>query len=281
MKIATSPRVSATIPTNAIVSRAWNVRGTSRPKSRGSLLPRGASALGEGVADTAHRLDERGRRRVVLDLVPEMADVDVDRLLVLVERLVVAEQLEQLAAGVDAAGSRGEVAEDLELRRREADPAVAALDTPPLEVDHQVAVANDPAPGRVAQVAVGAAEQSPDPAHELAQPERLRQVIVGTELQADHLVDLVVARRQDEDGRLRAGRPEPAEDLEPVHAGQPDVEHDEVRRLVGRELETFLAALRDGHLVALLLEGVLDAAGDGELVLDDQDRGAHGRLTVH
>ena len=35
-------------------------------------------------------------------------------------------------------------------------------------------------------------------------------------------------------------------------------------------------ATRD--LVALLLEGVLDPAGDGELVLDDQDRGGHGRM---
>ena len=61
--------------------------------------PAGRSALGEGVADTSHRQDERRRRRVVLDLVAQMADVDVDGLLVLVERLVVAQQLEQLASG--------------------------------------------------------------------------------------------------------------------------------------------------------------------------------------
>ena len=38
-------------------------------------------------------------RRVVLDLVAEVADVDVDRLLVLVERFVVAEELEELGPG--------------------------------------------------------------------------------------------------------------------------------------------------------------------------------------
>ena len=58
----------------------------------------GGSALGEGVADTSDRQDERRRRRVVLDLLAQVADVDVDGLLVLVERLVVAQQLEQLAA---------------------------------------------------------------------------------------------------------------------------------------------------------------------------------------
>jgi len=74
------------------------------------------SALGEGVADTPDRLDEDGVGWVVLDLVAEVAHVDVDRLLVLVERLVVAEELQELAPGVDASGPAGEVAEDLEPR---------------------------------------------------------------------------------------------------------------------------------------------------------------------
>ena len=44
---------------------------------------------------------------------------------------------------------------------------------------------------------------------------------------------------------------------------------------MGRELEALFAGSRDGDLVALLLERVLDASRDGELVLDDQDRGRH------
>ena len=38
---------------------------------------------------------------------------------------------------------------------------------------------------------------------------------------------------------------------------------------MGRELEALFAGSRDGDLVALLLERVLDASRDGELVLDD------------
>jgi hypothetical protein len=45
------------------------------------------------------------------------------------------------------------------------------------------------------------------------------------------------------------------------------------RRLAGGELEALLAGSRDHDLVTLLLEGELDAAGDRELVLDDQDGG--------
>ena len=130
---------------NANVSRVWNDCGTGL--RRRPSWPRGPaeaasgartsaiSALGELVAGTADGQDELRQRRVVLDLVAQVADVDVDRLLVLVEGLVVAQQLQQLAAAEDAARAAGEVAEDLELGRREPDPAVAPLDPPPLEVD--------------------------------------------------------------------------------------------------------------------------------------------------
>ena len=82
-----------------------------------------ASALGEGVADTAHRQHELRRRGIVLDLLAQVADVDVDRLLVLVQGLVVTEQLEELAPAEDAAGPAGEVAQDLELGGRQGKPA--------------------------------------------------------------------------------------------------------------------------------------------------------------
>ena len=120
-----------------------------------------------------------------------------------------------------------------------------------------------------------AAQERLDPAHQLAQAERLGQVVVGAELEADDLVDLVVARRQDQDRHLGAGRAQAAEDLEAVDAGQADVEDDEVGRLVRRDLEALLAGAGDGDLVALLLEGVLDPARDGVLVFDDEDGGCH------
>src|SRR5439155_1685288 len=203
--------VSTTTPTNASVSRACRLRGTMRagtmrrssPLSpevgaRPPVIWAGAgirasasatstvskvstgsaagslsgSALGEGVADSPHGQDEGWRGGIVLDLLAQVADVDVDRLLVLVERLV-------------------------------------------------------------------------------------------------------VARCQHEHRRLRPSGAQPAQDLEPVDAGQPDVEDDEVGRLVDREVEPVLARPGDGYLVALLLERVLDPAGNRELVFDDEDGGGH------
>src|SRR5690349_6019323 len=83
------------------------------------------SALGEGVPGTPHRQDETRIRRVVFQLLAQVADVDVDRLLVLVERLVVADQLQQLTTREDASRPCREVAQDLELGGGEADALVA------------------------------------------------------------------------------------------------------------------------------------------------------------
>jgi len=138
-------------------------------------------------------------------------------------------------------------------------------------------VTDHPAARRVGEIAVGPPQQRLDPAHQLAQAVRLRQVVVGAQLEPDHLVDLVVAGRQDEDRRLRARGTEPPQDLKPVDPRQADVEDDEVRGLVRREVEALLAAPGDGDLVALLLERVLDAARDRIFVFDDQDGRTHVR----
>src|SRR5262249_60833971 len=73
----------------------------------------------------------------------------------------------------------------------------------------------------------GAPQQGPDAAPELPDRERLRDVVVGSELEPDDLVELVVAGGEHDD-RHRARRPEPPADLEPVDLRKHQVEHDEV-----------------------------------------------------
>jgi len=53
---------------------------------------------------------------------------------------------------------------------------------------------------------------------------------------------------------------------------------DEVRRLARRDLEALFTRSRDGDLVALLLEGVLNPASDRVLVFDDEDGGCHAGM---
>jgi hypothetical protein len=66
-------------------------------------------------------------------------------------------------------------------------------------------------------------------------------------------------------------------DLEAVHPGQRTSRTDEVRApCVVAIVEALSPGPGDRDLVALLLEGVLDARGDRVLVFDDEDGGCHG-----
>ena len=91
----TDPTGGATGSDASGVNRAAASDGVDEPNGAGGS-PR--SAFGECVSGATDSQDECGRRRIVLDLVAEMADMDVDRLLVLVERLVITEQLQELPA---------------------------------------------------------------------------------------------------------------------------------------------------------------------------------------
>src|SRR6185436_20186449 len=72
-----SPSVGPSAPAVPVSPGA----ASAAPSASVGLSP---SALGEGVADTTDRLDEGGVGGVILDLVAQVAHVDVDCLLVLV-----------------------------------------------------------------------------------------------------------------------------------------------------------------------------------------------------
>src|SRR5919197_1588578 len=65
-----------------------------------------------------------------------------------------------------------------------------------------------------------AAQHRPDAGDQLARAEWLGDVVVGSQLQPDHLVDLVAAGGQDDDGQGRVALLQLAADLEAARAGQ-------------------------------------------------------------
>ena len=91
---------------------------------------------------------------------------------------------------------------------------------------------------QVAQVAGGAgrqlggpldpAQQRGDPGHQLAHPERLGEVVVGTDAEPDQDVRLVVARGQHQHRDRPLGLDPPAH-LVAVEPGQHHVQHHQVR----------------------------------------------------
>src|SRR3954447_23489558 len=118
-----------------------------------------------------------------------------------------------------------------------------------------------------------------DPRDELARRERLDDVVVGAEAQADDAVGLLALGGEQDDRRRAvvlalAALAQPAHHLEAVDAGQHEIEHDEVGPLLGGELERPLAVARDERRVARVLEVARHEVGDGPLVVDDEDRSA-------
>src|SRR2546430_5842359 len=139
----------------------------------------------------------------------------------------------------------------------------------PREVDLQ-AVRLDPLVLFVGARGSGSAQKRAHPAAELANRERLRDVVVGAELETEHLVELVVARGQHDD-RHGARGPEPLADLEAVELRQHHVEHDQVDVLALEAFECLLAVTRLQHTKAVAFEGIGEELLNRVLVVDEQN----------
>jgi hypothetical protein len=114
-----------------------------------------------------------------------------------------------------------------------------------------------------------------DAGEELGHRERLGDVVVGAHPQGVHLELHGVLRREDEDGGADAAVAEGAQDLEPRHPGEAEIEHQEVEVPGARRLERGLPVADQLHGVLLLGEPAGHVLPYRAVVLNDQD--AHGR----
>jgi hypothetical protein len=121
-----------------------------------------------------------------------------------------------------------------------------------------------------AVVAVDAPQLRGDPGEQLAEPERLRDVVVGAGAEAQHDVHLLVARRQHHDRQRRRAAPQPPADLDAVDVGEAQVEQHEVgpRRVDGDQRVGTAGTAHD--VVAALAQHQLQRSADRLVVLDDQ-----------
>src|SRR5664279_5828740 len=97
-----------------------------------------------------------------------------------------------------------------------------------------------------------AAQDCLDASGELARRERLRDVIVGAELETGDTIGLFIPRGEHQDRHLRLRAHLPA-DLEAVDARQPDVEHDEPHGVTPQLGDRFLSGAQPENAPAVLL----------------------------
>ena len=119
-----------------------------------------------------------------------------------------------------------------------------------------------------------------DPRHELADAEGLRQVVVRAAVKADDLVEFGVASRQHEHAGslVRTARPQRAAHGDTVHAGEHDVQHDQVEPIGTQALQR-RASIRDLFgLEPRQREMQADDLPDRRFIFDDQRSPRGGSL---
>ena len=152
------------------------------------------------------------------------------------------------------------------------------------ELDAPVAAPHVARPGSSARSAkrstlgrgLDAPQQRAQAREQLAQGERLDQVVVGAGIEAGDAVVDRVARGEHEDRRAVAGLAHAPAHLEAVDVRHGDVEHDGVDLLAGDAVERLAAVLGEGHVVALEGQRPLHRRAQRRLVVDHQD--SHRRV---
>ena len=158
-----------------------------------------------------------------------------------------------MVARLHAPGALREHDEELELGGRQLDGFALPARHMPRQVNQQIAEAHLVL--RLFSV-LAARQNFFDAQQKFTRAERLGEIIIGAEFQAEHPVNFRRLRREHDDGHARGDgfQPQRFANLEAVHFRQHHVEHDQVRRLRARLFQRLRAVRRRAHGVAGLLE---------------------------
>jgi hypothetical protein len=121
-------------------------------------------------------------------------------------------------------------------------------------------------------VVLAAPQHGPDPGDQLAVAERLGHVVVGADLQPDHLVDLRVAGGDHDHGNAR-DLPQLAAHLDAGETGQHEVEQHDVRAGASELVQTGTTVAGSDDLVPFAAQHVRGGLAVALLVLDEQHTG--------
>ena len=192
-------------------------------------------------------------------------DVDRPRL---ARKVGAPDAFQQGVAGEDHSSVARQCGEQVELSRPQLEPARPHGRFTPARVDPEAA---DLDRATASTRRFGPPKDRLDPGNQRAGMERLGDVVVGAQLQADDRVDHVVARSEHHDRDI-APSAQLAAHLEAVQLGQHQVEDHQIWIVSGVEGEGLLAIGRGDHRPALLFEIEPEQLDDVALVVDHEDR---------
>ena len=214
--------------------------------------------------------DEARLRRVVAQLLPQLADEDPQVVGVPLVRLA-PDGAQQLLVRDDAPGMHRQVAQQLELLARQVHRLAGDADGVARLVDHQLAHLDH----RRRRVGCRpGAQQGAHAGQQLGHAEGLGHVVVGPGVQRRHLLRLGLAHREHQHRHRRPLAQRPHHGLA-VAIRQPEVEHHQLRPLGGGQRQAGGAVGGLQHGIAVGLQRDAQEAADLRLVVDHQDACQH------
>lgn len=121
---------------------------------------------------------------------------------------------------------------------------------------------------------VAAPQHGVDAGQQLARRERLAEVVVRADLQADDAVDLVAAGGEQDDGHIVVAGPQIAQGREAIDLGHHQIKYDQRRALALEARGQAVTVMQHRHGKALLGQVFAQQVAQFDVVIDDQDLGA-------
>ena len=208
---------------------------------------------------------------VALQLLAQMAHVDIHGTIVAHLGMIAPHRFQNLIAGYRAVRAGDQIAQQPEFGGRQVDDLAGAEHLQQFQVEGHIVEHDLFVAAALRQFPVGAAQQGAHPRQQFAELVRLYHVVVRAQLEAEHLVHLFVARREHQNRLPKALLAKPAAQIEAVGIGQPNVENDQMRRLLGDQLVASAAILSPQHDVTFLLQGETEPLGYRRVIFDQGD----------
>src|SRR5579862_2044962 len=257
----------------------------SRPIREGGVAARGRLArsdLAVAVTDTIEGFDGVELRVNLPELLAHAFDVAVDRPVVDINLIVVG-RVHQVVAALHEAGALGQRLQQQELGHRQPHRPVVPQAVVAGRIEGQAAALDrlDPVGGGLGGFGLGvlgpgATQHRLHPLQQQALAERLVDVVVGAEVEAQDLVDLLVLRGQ-HDHRQGGGLAQAAQHLHAVHPRHLHVEDGEVGRVALERRQTGRAVVAGLYRMAVAFQGQGDRRNDVLVVIHKSDL-RHGLL---
>ncbi|CCV16199.1 hypothetical protein MESS4_830419 [Mesorhizobium sp. STM 4661] len=220
--------------------------------------------LAQAVSDAGFGRDVAWLVGRFLDLLPELADIDPEILHV---GRIAPDLFQQKLVCEDLACVLYQDAQYVVFLRRQLYLPVLDLDDALHQIDGEIAGLEH---RLFALLLEFVTKRHTDARDQLIHAERLGDVVIGAELERGDDAGLVGAAGKDDHGNVQAVVPPFAQQIMSAHAGQAEIEQDQVRLFRLDEFDRRLGVRRLADRIALAAETDAEQFSDRRFVIDDQ-----------